>query len=93
MATTQQINDFKATLMWEETRIGSILNNLLAINGRSENKNSELKFKLINIYTNIMIDYFNEPNYSTYNFFDIDQMYKIIEHFNDLCKTNYTITL
>lgn len=93
MATLQEINDFKSTVMWENTRIGGILNNMLSINGRSENAQSELKLKLINVYSNIIVDYFNQTPYNTNNFFTTDEMYDVIEHFNDLCNTNYTIAL
>ena len=93
MATTQEINDFKATVMFVQSNIGNTIVNILGLQGRNGNEDLLTKFKLINIYSNIIIDYFSEPNYNLYNFFTTDEMYEIIERFNHLCNTNYTITL
>jgi hypothetical protein len=92
-ATTQEINDFKATIMAKQSEIGNSLVTLLSINGRSENGQFLTKFRGINSYTNILIDYFSEPDYTNNNFFTVDEIYEIIEHFNDLCNSDYTITL
>ncbi len=92
-ATPTEINDFKATIESVQSQIGNSLVTLLSINGRSENEEYLTKFRSINSYVNILIDYFSETNYSVYNFFTIDEIYEIIEHFNDLCNSDYTITL
>jgi hypothetical protein len=93
MATTQEINDFKATVMSVNTQVGNAFTNALSISGRSENEVYFKKFRSINIYTNILLDYFNETSYGQYNFFTTDEIYEIIEHFNDLSNTDYTINL
>ena len=92
-ATIQEINDFKATIMSSQSEIGNSLVTVLSINGRSENSKFLTKFRSINMYSNILIDYFSQIDYANNNFFTIPQIYEIIEHFNDLCNTNYTITL
>lgn len=92
-ATPTEINDFKATIMSKQVEIGNTLVTLLSINGRSENGQFLTKFRSINSYSNILIDYFSEDDYENNNFFTIDEIYEIIEHFNDLCNSDYTITL
>ena len=92
-ATSTEINDFKATVESVQSQIGNSLVTMLSINGRSENEEYLTKFRSINSYVNILIDYFSESDYTNNNFFTIDEIYEIIEHFNDLCNTDYTITL
>lgn len=92
-ATTQDINDFKATIMSSQSQIGNSLVTLLSINGESENSKFLTKFRSINTYSNILIDYFSQDDYANNNFFTIQEIYEIIEHFNDLCNTDYTIIL
>ena len=93
MATTQEINDFKASLLVQQTEIGNSLVTLLSINGRSENEQFLTKFRSINSYSNILIDYFSQDDYANNNLFSIEEIYQIIEHFNDLCNSDYSITL
>ena len=93
MATTQEINDFKASLLVQQTEIGNSLVTLLSINGRSENEQFLTKFRSINSYSNILIDYFSKDDYANNNLFSIEEIYQIIEHFNDLCNSDYSITL
>lgn len=94
MATQSEINDFVATVNWEVSTKGNILTNLISINGRDKNRLYELKFKLLNIYANIITDYFSQYPYYPNNFFlTLDEMYQVIDHFNTLCNTNYSITL
>jgi hypothetical protein len=92
-ATTQEINDFKATIMSKQSEIGNSLVTLLSINGRSENTQFLTKFRSINSYSNILLDYFSELDYTNNNFFTVDEIYDVIGHFNDLCNSNYTLTL
>ncbi len=94
MATQDQVNSFIATVMWQVSTIGNILTNLISIEGRQKNALYEFKFVLINIYANIIIDYFSQYPYYPNNFFTtLDQIYQVIDHFNNLCDTNYSITL
>jgi len=93
MTTTQEINDFKASLLVQQTEIGNSLVTLLSINGRSENEQFLTKFRSINSYSNILIDYFSKDDYANNNLFSIEEIYQIIEHFNDLCNSDYSITL
>lgn len=93
MATQQEVNDFIATIMWQVSTLGNILTNLISIQGLSKNMFSLFKFRLINMYSNILIDYFSQYPYNVNNFFTTDQAYTIIDHFNTLCNTNYSITL
>ncbi len=92
-ASPTEINDFKATIMSKQVEIGNSLVTLLSINGRSENDQFLTKFRSINSYSNILIDYFSESNYTDNNFFTVDEIYDVIGHFNDLCNSDYTITL
>jgi hypothetical protein len=93
MATPTEINDFKATIMAKEVELCTILTNILSIGGRFENNIYLIKLQAINEYCNILIDYFSEDDYENDNFFTIDEIKDIIEHFNDLCNTNYTIDI
>lgn len=93
MLTNQEINDFKATVMWQQTNIGNTIVNILAITGRNGNEDLLVKFKLINIFSNIIIDYFSQTPYNQNNFFTTDEMYDIIKRFNHLCNTNYNVNL
>ena len=92
-ATTQEINDFKATVMFKQVEICKTLTRILSINGRSENEQFLTKFRSINSYSNILIDYFSKDDYANNNLFSIEEIYQIIEHFNDLCNSDYSITL
>lgn len=93
MATPTEINNFKATIEAKQSEIGKTISNILSINGRAENEQILTKFKLINIYSNIIIDYFSKSDYSVDNFFTIDEIWNIIQHFNELCNTDYNIDL
>jgi hypothetical protein len=93
MATTNQINSFTATIMYEVVNIGNIISNLLSINGRTDNAYNELRFKLINIYADIITDFFIQSPYNVNNFMTTDQLQTVIDHFNNLCNTNYSIAL
>jgi hypothetical protein len=93
MATVQEINDFKATVELTQCLIGNTIVNILSINGRSENEEILTKFKLINMYGNIIIDYFSKTTYNVDNFFTTDEIWDIIQHFNELCNTDYNINL
>jgi hypothetical protein len=92
-ATIQEINDFKATIMFKQVEICNILTNILAIGGRVDNNIYLIKLQGINEYCNILIDYFSETDYENKNFFTIDEIKEIIEHFNDLTNSNYTINI
>lgn len=93
MATTEEINNFKATIELTQVEIGKTITNILSISGRSENENYLTKFKLINIYGSIIIDYFSQTPYNTNNFFTTEEIWDIIQHFNELCNTDYNINL
>jgi len=93
MATPTEINNFKATLEVQQAIIGNTITNILSINGRAGNEEILTKFKLINIYSNILLDYFSKTTYNVDNFFTTDEIWEIIEHFNELCNTDYSITL
>ena len=93
MATDQQVNDFKATIMWQQSNIGNIIVNLLGVEGREGNEDYLFKFKLINIYSNIIIDYFSQSPYNVGNFFTIDEIQEVILRLNHLMRTNYSIEL
>jgi hypothetical protein len=92
-ATPTEINNFKATIQSKQSEIGNTITNILSINGRAENEEILSKFKLINIYGNILIDYFSQDPYNTYNFFTTDEIWDIVQHFNELCNTDYSIDL
>jgi hypothetical protein len=93
MATVQEINDFKATVMFKQVEICKTLTRILSINGRSENEVYLIKLQGINEYCNIIIDYFSESDYENNNFFTISQIKEIIDHFNDLCNSDYSINI
>jgi hypothetical protein len=92
-ATLQEINDFKATIMFRQVEISNILTNILAIGGRVDNNVYLIKLQGINEYCNILIDYFSETDYENKNFFTVDEIKQIIEHFNDLTNSDYNINL
>ncbi len=92
-ATPTEINDFKATVMFKQVEIANILTNILSIGGRVENEIYLIKLQAINEYCNIIIDYFSEDDYENKNFFTVTEFLDIIEHFNDLCNSNYSIDL
>lgn len=92
-ATPTEINDFKATIMFKQVEIAKVLTRILSINGRAENEIYLIKLQAINEYCNILIDYFSESDYENDNFFTVDEIKDIIEHFNDLCNSNYTINI
>jgi len=93
MATLTEINDFKATVMFKQVEIANIITNVLAIGGRVDNEVYLIKLQAINEYCNIIIDYFSEDDYENNNFFTTDEILEIIDHFNDLCNSDYSINL
>ena len=93
MATDQDINDFKATIMWQQSNIGNTIVNLLGIEGREGNEDLLFKYNLINIYGNIIIDYFSQSPYNANNFFTVDEIQEVILRLNHLMRTNYSIEL
>jgi hypothetical protein len=93
MATQLEVNDFTATVMWQVCTLGNIVTNLISINGLPKNMFYAFKFRLINMYANVIIDYFSQYPYNINNFYTTDQIYLIIDQFNNLCNTNYSIIL
>jgi hypothetical protein len=93
MATQQEINDFLFTVYSVQVRLGNDFSKLLEIEGERDNEFSKTKIILISYYSRILTDYFNQNNYSENNFFTIDEIKEIIQNFNDICNTDYTITL
>jgi hypothetical protein len=88
-ATLTEINDFKVTVMAKQVEICNILTNILSIGGRFDNEVYLIKLQGINEYCNIIIDYLSESDYENDNFFTLVEFQDIIEHFNDLCNTDY----
>ena len=93
MATQEEINDFKATVMAKQVEICNILTNILSIGGRFDNEVYLIKLQAINEYCNIILDYFSETDYEDYNFFTVEEFIDILYHFNDLCNSNYSIDI
>lgn len=93
MATPTEINNFKATIQAQQSVIGNTITNILAISGRSENEEILTKFKLINIYVDIIIEYFSQDPYDVDNMFTKEEIWDIIQGFNYLCNTDYNINL
>lgn len=93
MSTPTEINDFKASILYKQCTIGDIIINILSINGRIEAEEYLTKYNLINMYSNIILEYLSESNYALYNFFTVDEFYEILRNFNTLCDSDYTISL
>lgn len=94
-ATSTQINNFKydiitATSIWFDK-----LSNRIALTGKY-NTCQEIKGNLLIAYLNIVVDYFDLDDTTTYasnNFFTTTEIQDIIQHINNILKTNYCITL
>jgi len=93
MASQSDVNNFTSTVMWQVSTLGNILTNLISINGRPKNEFYAMKFKLINMYADVLIDYFSQYPYNVNNFYTTTQVATIIDQFNTLCSTNYSINL
>lgn len=93
MLTQEEINNFKSTIIYKQSLIGNIIVNLLSINGRAENEDNLTKYKLINCYVNILLDYFTESDYENNNFFTISEIKDIIRRFNNITNSDYSIDL
>lgn len=91
--TQQEINDFKATIYYQQTIVGNAMTKVLQISGRQANEVYLIKFKLINCYANILLSYFSQTDYSNNNFFTTDEILEVLFHFNNLCNTNYNLNL
>lgn len=93
MLTNIEINDFKATIIYRQSQVGLILIKLLAINGRQENEEEISKYELIDIYCDIMLDYFVNTDYISNNFFTTDEFQDVLRNFNTLCSSDYNLNL
>lgn len=62
--------------------------------GRNNIECYKLKFRLLNHFVRIIIEYFNRGiSYSTKNFFTIAEARDIMQHINNLADTNYILDL
>lgn len=53
----------------------------------------KVKTTILNNYVNIMVDYFEQADYTTSNFFTIVEIQNIIDRINIICDSNYIIKL
>lgn len=61
--------------------------------GRRDLECYRLRFKLLNHYVRIITDYFDSSDYININFFDTDEARDICQHINNICGTNYMLSL
>jgi hypothetical protein len=53
-----------------------------------------VKGTLLDMYVQIMVDFFNRPTaYDTYNFFTTEEVEDIMLRINLICDTNYTLNI
>lgn len=89
--TQQEINDFKGSILYKQSEVGVIITNMLSITGRRWNEEYLLKYNLIDMYSNILLDYFEKDNWETYNFFTKDEILEVLKNFNTLCNSDYSL--
>lgn len=89
--TQQEINDFKASIIYKQCEVGMIVTNIISITGRDYNEESIMKYNLIDMYCNILLDYFEKDTWETYNFFTKEEILQILKNFNALCHSDISL--
>jgi hypothetical protein len=91
-ATQDQINAYLYNIREAYISYGNNLANAQRL-GRTDLSCYQMKFRLLQYFVRIMTDYFDSSNYETINFFTVNEIKDVMQHINNICKTNYTIQL
>lgn len=94
-ATANEINNFKYDVLTGSTEWFDTLSNRISLTGRYTHC-QEIKANLLTGFLDIIVDYFDLPDPTTYadnNFFTTDEIHDVIQHVNNILKSAYCITL
>jgi len=91
-ATTTEINEYLFNIRSAQADYGSNLANAQRI-GRVDLDCYKMKFRILKYLIRILIDYFDSSDYENINFFTEAEARDVMQHVNNICKTNYMITL
>ena len=62
--------------------------------GKQNIERDKLKFRLLNYFIKIIVDYFDRgTGYATKNFFDEDEIRDVFQHVNNICNTSHMLDL
>jgi len=91
-ATTTEINAYLFNIRSAFSDYGSNLANAQRL-GRTDLACYNMKFRILKYLVRIIIDYFDSSDYENINFFTISEARDVMQHVNNICGTNYMITL
>jgi hypothetical protein len=91
-ATTTEINEYLFNIRSAFVDYGSNLANAQRI-GREDLDCYKMKFRILKYLVRIMVDYFDSSDYENINFFTEAEARDVMQHINNICGTNYMITL
>ena len=93
MAATQtEINAYLFNIRSAFADYGSNLANAQRL-GRTDILCYNMKFRILKYLVRIMVDYFDSSDYENVNFFTIAEARDVMQHINNICGTEYMITL
>ena len=91
-ATTDQINSYIASIRYAH----AIFSGKISAKGKISSKVKhceKLQLSLLGYYVRIMEDYFVKTDYENNNFFTVAEATDIMQHINEICKTNYFLNI
>lgn len=93
MAATQtEINTYLYNIRLAYVNYGTKLANAQRI-GRTDLQCYQMKFRLLKYLLRIMTDYFDSSDYANVNFFTTEEARDVMQHINNICRTNHMINL
>ena len=91
-ATTTEINAYLWNIRSAFSDYGSNLANAQRL-GRTDIDCYNMKFRILKYLIRIMVDYFDSSDYENINFFTPAEARDVMQHINNICNTNYMISL
>lgn len=92
MATPQEISTYLSNILYAQSvYMDEVCKRELL--GYKDIFQYRLRAAILNYYVKIMIDYFSQYPYDTYNFFTTEEVQDIIDRINRLCDSNYNLNL
>ena len=91
-ATETEINAYLFNIRTAFADYGSNLANAQRL-GRTDLLCYNMKFRILKYLVRIMVDYFDSSDYENINFFTTAEARDVMQHINNICGTEYMISL
>lgn len=91
-ATQRKINEYIYGTLEAYVDYGVKLANYQKL-GEKNIECNKFKFRLLNYFIRILIDFFDGDDYTLHNFFTVSEINDVMQHVNNITNTNYWVDL